>query len=315
MTERHLSDNQISEYALGLMGADARSSVEEHLGGCGACAEHVRAVEHALSLATPPDTPAASDERVEASWQVVVGHIGASVQDPSSASDMAGATQPAADITQPAGGITPPAGDITQPERGERTGSLRSRWADWLRPAFGGMPQWSWQMAQVVILAGVGFAAAWYLAGQGWLPGTQPAPELQQGGQSPSIESTREWLAANGYAEQLEVLLLDLARGQESTGDALTPMVKEVSRNLLTDARWYRRAADRAGDPLLADLLSEIEIVLLAVATVPEGQEDDLVTILRDLIDEQDLLWRLRSVRPGDASSPERDQATFGSSG
>ncbi len=211
--------------------------------------------------------------------------------------------------------VTELEGGTTQPTRGEWTSSRRSRWANWFRPAFGGMPQWSWQMAQVVILAGLGFAAAWYLAGQGWLPGTQPAPELQQGGQSPSIESTRGWLAANGYAEQLEVLLLDLARGQGPSGEALTPTVKEVSRSLLTDARWYRRAADRAGDPLLADLLSEIEIVLLAVATVPEGQEDDLVTILRDLIDEQDLLWRLRSVRPAGALSPERDQATFGSSG
>lgn len=238
---------------------------------------------------------------MERSWQAVLGHVAASAQDPSRASSMAR--------------VTELEGGTTQPTRGEWTSSRRSRWANWFRPAFGGMPQWSWQMAQVVILAGLGFAAAWYLAGQGWLPGTQPAPELQQGGQSPSIESTRGWLAANGYAEQLEVLLLDLARGQGPSGEALTPTVKEVSRSLLTDARWYRRAADRAGDPLLADLLSEIEIVLLAVATVPEGQEDDLVTILRDLIDEQDLLWRLRSVRPAGALSPERDQATFGSSG
>jgi hypothetical protein len=301
MTERHLSDNQISEYALGLMDEAGRGTVETHLEDCGACAEQVRAVEHALSLATPPHVPAPSDERVEASWQAVLGQVAASAQDPSHASGVAPVLEPAV--------------DSAQPTRGGRTGSLRSRWADWFRPAFGGMPQWSWQMAQVIVLAGVGFAAAWYLAGQGWLPGTQPAPELQQGGQAPSIESTRGWLAANGYAEQLEVLLLDLARGQESSGETLTPTVKEVSRSLLTDARWYRRAADRSGDPLLADLLAEIEIVLLAVATVPEGQEDDLVTILRDLIDEQDLLWRLRSVRPGDASSPEGGQATLGSSG
>jgi len=301
MTERHLSDNQISEYALGLMDAGGRRTAEAHLEECGACAEQVRAVEHALRLATPPHVPTASGEQVETSWQAVLSHVVASAQDPSRASGVARVTEPE--------GVT------TQPTRGERTSSRGSRWADWFSPAFGGMPLWSWQMAQVVILAGLGFTAAWYLAGQGWLPGTQPAPELQQGGQSSSIESTRGWLAANGYAEQLEVLLLDLARGRESSGDALTPTVKEVSRSLLSDARWYRRAADRAGDPLLADLLSEIEIVLLAVATVPEGQEDDLVTILRNLIDEQDLLWRLRSVRPADAGSPERDQATFGSSG
>jgi hypothetical protein len=301
MTERHLSDNQISEYALGMMDAGDRGTVEAHLEGCAACADQVKAVGHALSLATPPQVPTASDEQVEASWQAVVGQVAALAQDPSRAGS--------------ADRVSAAAGDSAQSERGERSGSLRSRWSDWLRPAFGGMPQWSWQMAQVVILAGVGFAAAWYLAGQGWLPGTQPVPELQQGGQSPSIESTRGWLAANGYAEQLEVLLLDLARGQESSGETLTPTVKEVSRSLLTDARWYRRAADRSGDPLLADLLAEIEIVLLAVATVPEGQEDDLVAILRDLIDEQGLLWRLRSVGPGDDSSVDRDRATFGSSG
>ncbi len=301
MTERHLSDNQISEYALGLMGAKEGRAAEAHLNECCACAEQVGAIEHALDLATPPHIPTASDEQVEASWQAVLGHLPASAQDPSRASRLARVPRLESSSAQPTGR--------------ERTGPRRSRWADWLRPAFGGMPQWSWQMAQVVILAGLGFAAAWYLAGQGWLPGTQPAPELAQGMRSPSIESTRGWLVANGYADQLEVLLLDLARGQEPSADALTPTVKEVSRNLLTDARWYRRAADRAGDPLLAELLSEIEIVLLAVATVPEGQEDDLVTILRKLIDEQDLLWRLRSVRPGEASPPERDQATFSSFG
>lgn len=301
MTKRHLNDHQISDYALGLMDAEGRHAAEAHLDGCGTCAEQARAVELALSLATPPHVPAVSDEQVEASWQAVLGHVAVSVQDPSSAASLARDPELA--------------GDTGQLTKGERAGSRRYLWADWFRPPFVGMPQWSWQMVQVVILAGLGFAAAWYLAGQGWLPGTQPAMESAQGGQSPSIESTRGWLAANGYAEQLEVLLLDLARGQEPTGDALTPTVKEVSRDLLTDARWYRSAADRAGDPLLADLLAEIEIVLLAVATVPEGQEDDLVTILRDLIDEQDLLWRLRSVRPGEASQPDRDPATFGSSG
>jgi hypothetical protein len=147
------------------------------------------------------------------------------------------------------------------------------------------------------------------------LPGTQPLPDVPQQGSSTSLDSARDWLAANGYADQLEVLLLDLARAEEPSGTALTPTVKEVSRNLLTDARWYRRAADRAGDPVLADLLSQIEIVLLAVATVPEGQEDDLVATLRDLIDDQNLLWRLRSVRKDEASAPSRDVAKFGSSG
>jgi hypothetical protein len=113
----------------------------------------------------------------------------------------------------------------------------------------------------------------------------------------------------------LEILLLDLARGEDPSGTSLTPAVKEVSRDLLTDARWYRRAADQAGDPVLVDLLSEVELVLLAVATVPEGQEDDLVEILRDLIDDQDLLWRLRSVREDEASRPESDFSTIGSSG
>ena len=301
MTERHLDDNRISEYALGIMDAEEARAAQAHLNKCGACAEQVRAVEHALNLATPPQIPTASKEQVEASWQAVLGQVAASAQAPAGAGRLARVAQPESSTAQPAAG--------------EMAGSHRPRWADWLRPTFAGMPQWSWQMAQVVVLAGLGFAAAWYLAGQGWLPGAQPVPELAQGGQSPSIESTRGWLAANGYAEQLEVLLLDLARGQEPTGDALTPTVKEVSRNLLTDARWYRRAADRAGDPQLADLLAEIEIVLLAVATVPEGQEDDLVTVLRDLIDGQDLLWRLRSVRPGEASPPKRDPITVGSSG
>jgi hypothetical protein len=258
------------------MDASELAATRAHVGDCADCAERLDSVERALSRATPPQVPQVGAEQVDASWHAILDQVATPVQ----------------------------------AQRKERT-----RLLDWLFPSFEGMPQWSWQMAQIVILAGLGFAAAWYLAGQGWLPGTQPLPDVSQRAGTPSIESTRDWLAANGYAEQLEVLLLDLARGDDPSGTALSPTVKEVSRNLLTDARWYRRAADRAGDPVLVDLLSEIEIVLLAVATVPEGQEDDLVATLRDLIDDQNLLWRLRSVRKDEVSAPSREVATFGSSG
>ena len=301
MTEPHLSDNQISEYALQLMDTDRRGAAEAHLSRCVVCAAQVASVEAALSLASATQVPVANTEQVEASWQVILDHVAAAANDESAVSSVDQAQAPSS------GGVPTAAGDRTEPHR---TG-----WVDWFRPVFAGMPTWSLQMAQVVILAGLGFAAAWYLAGQGWLPGTQPPQEITQEGSSPSVDSTRSWLAANGYAEQLEVLLLDLAHGDDRSGAALTPTVKEVSRNLLTDARWYRRAADRSGDPVLTELLSEIELLLLAVATVPDGQEGELVAILRDLIDEQDLLWRLRSVRPGEASPTDRDPVAIGTSG
>ena len=105
-------------------------------------------------------------------------------------------------------------------------------------------------------------------------------------------------MAANGYGSRLEALLLGVARGSsDGNGGDVAPAAREVSRELLTDNRFYQRVALRNDDAAVSDLLARIEIILLALATAPEGQEQEAVNALREFIDESDLLGEIRAVR------------------
>lgn len=180
---------------------------------------------------------------------------------------------------------------------GEREVSRSPRWWQTLFPA---APDWSWNMAQVAALLVVGFGAAWIAASRGLLPGTRPddvpaVVSTPDPGGAGDLAPDRAWLAASGYSGRLEALLLGVAKG-EGTNDVATA-ARQVSRQLLQDNRLYERIARRKDDDAVADLFSRIEIVLLALATAPEGQEEEVIGMLREFIDDSDVLGDLRAVK------------------
>jgi len=215
-------------------------------------------------VSKPPEFPAARPEQIEASWRAIEARI-TEAEKPASA--------------------------------GEHAVSRSPRWWQTLFPA---APAWSWQMAQVAALLVVGFGAAWIAASRGLLPGTRfdDAPAVvgaPDPGVAGDVAPDRAWLAATGYSSRLEALLLGVAKG-EGTKD-VAPAARQVSRQLLQDNRLYERIARRKDDNAVADLLSRIEIVLLALATAPEGQEEEVIGMLREFIDDSDVLGDLRAVK------------------
>lgn len=227
-------------------------------------------------ITAPPEYPPATRKQVEATWQAIVREVEATAETGARETSVAAAED------------------------------QRSRpvWLGWLLPT---APAWSLQLVKVAALLVVGFAAAWYAAGRGWLPGSRrqvaAIPETPDARAVDRDATSRSWLAMNGYGERLEVLLLGLTRGQTG-GAGVSPTVREVSRELLTDSRLYRRVAERLGDPALSELLSRVETILLALATVPEGQEEQLVKDLRGFIDESGLLSDIRDVRSAVPTMP-----------
>lgn len=228
-------------------------------------------------LTTPPELPAAPPEQVEATWRAIEARI-------------------------------------TEAEKataaGEREGSGLTHW---LFPA---KPTWAWQAARVAALLVVGFGAAWIAASRGWLPGTAvdevpvvaPAPDAAA---ESDATPDRAWLAATDYGGRVEALLLGVAKG-EGTGD-VAPIARRVSRELLQDNRLYERIARRNDDADVAELLDRIEIVLLALATAPEGQEQEVIGMLRGFIDDSDVLGDLRAVRSTVPQFPRVQPAATGS--
>ena len=178
--------------------------------------------------------------------------------------------------------------------------------------AFPAVPSWSRQLVKVAALLVVGFGVAWFAAERGWLPLTSPPQVATLPDDPVSGVPDRTWLAGSDYGDRLEALLLGVSRGSTAGNGDVAPAAREVSRELLNDNRFYQRVARRHGDPELSDLLARIEIVLLAVATAPEGQEQEAVNALREFIDETDLIGEIRDVRSTVPKMP-RARLTSGS--
>lgn len=209
-------------------------------------------------VSKPPEFPPATREQIEQSWQAIVTHV------EEHAPARAGVAAP---------------------------GALRALWGR----MFPAAPTWSLQAAQVAALLVVGFGAAWIAASAGWLPGTAPPEVATVMTPRPDTTPNRAWLAANDYSSRLEALLLGVAKGDGD--DEIAPAAREVSRKLLDDNRMYERVALRNNDQALADLLSRVETILVMLATAPEGQEQDVINLLREYIDGSDMLGELRAVQ------------------
>lgn len=229
-------------------------------------------------VSTPPEFPPASRERVEQTWSAIVAHIEEN-------------EVPQAAKTRPAFGV---------------------RWVNRLVSRLPAAPAGSWQLAKVAALIVIGFGAAWIGARQGWLPGTDPTDAVST---LTDVDAgpDRTWLAADDYGSRLEALLLGVTAGDSSASAAVVPTAREVSRGLLNDNRRYQRVAERKGDPALSELLSRMEIILLALATAPEGQEQEVIDALREFIDERDVLGDLREVRSSVPRIPRPRAVTTGS--
>jgi len=224
-------------------------------------------------LSKPPEFPPATREQVEHTWESIAVQVEAS--------------RAAEAQTH---GVAEPKPVAKATKRGPLSG-----WRETLFPV---APAWSLQFARVAALLVVGFLGAWYAANQGWLPGTATTPvaSVPDAAGTDATEPNRDWMAANDYGERLEALLLGLARGDAVSAEA-GAVVREVSREMLSDNRFYRRVAESNDDASLSDLLSRVEIILLVLATAPEGQEDEVIDNLRQFIGEGDLINELREVR------------------
>ena len=233
-------------------------------------------------VSKPPEFPPAKREQVEQTWQAIAGHIEAQQ------ASLARHARPA-------------------------TKTDRLALPDWLQSLSPGAPAWSWQLAKVAALIVIGFGVAWIAAGQGWLPGTTPAEVVSVPEGPGDSAPDRAWLAANGYGSRLEGLLLGVAKGDSAADGGVATAARAVSRELLNDNRFYQRVAKRNDDEVLSELLSRVEVILLALATAPAGQEQEVINILREFINESDLLDELREVQSSVPKLPWPRVTTIGS--
>lgn len=154
-------------------------------------------------------------------------------------------------------------------------------------------------IAAVVILAT--FLAGRFSIPSG-APGVEPGLDREVAGAAPGQVQERVLLVAlSDHVEESQVLLLELAN--RGAGVAASPLDRQRAEELLRASRLYRQSACRLGDVATADLLEDLERLLLDVSHAPESGEGRKT--IQDRIRERDLLFKLRVL---DASFKSREQ-------
>jgi hypothetical protein len=167
---------------------------------------------------------------------------------------------------------------------GERM-EKRSRWRSW---SFGWRPLFA-AVALAVLIVGA------FLAGQKW---QKPAARQMAGRQSGNDSGVRErvlLVAVGDHLERSQMVLVELANaGAPAAGRLDISYEQQTAEDLLESNRLYRQTAATNGDVATADLLEELERVLLEVAHSPSEVSARQLEDLRKQIEDRGILFKVK---------------------
>jgi anti-sigma factor RsiW len=170
--------------------------------------------------------------------------------------------------------------EMTPPDRPEDYGArVWEKVAERL-PKRRSLRSYYWLAAAAAVLAAT-FLAGRFTAG--------PPEDLARKGQ---IRERILLVALSDHLEQSKVLLLEVVNRDETTGSTIAPLERERAAELLQASRLYRQTANQVGEVATADVLEELERILLDVSQGPESLEAR--EALKSRIEERDMLFKLR---------------------
>jgi len=141
------------------------------------------------------------------------------------------------------------------------------------------------------------------LGSRSWREVTAPAPAASERSTEAEMNETREralFAALGGHLEQTELLLVELMNAPERGGDF--EFEQSAASDLVASGRLYRATAEQTGHRALAAMLEDLEPVLVEVARGPAQVDRATVRSLRERIDDEGLLFKVR------AAPDERDR-------
>ena len=175
--------------------------------------------------------------------------------------------------------------ELTPPERPSDYGARVWERVSKELPATKRSRPYYWLAAAAVLLA------ATFLAGRFTArPDADDLVELARAGQ---IRERILLVALSDHLEQSQVLLLEVVnRGDDGSASPLAPLERERAAELLQASRLYRQTAYQVGEVAAADVLEDLERILLDVSQGPESLEARQG--LKSRIEERDMLFKLR---------------------
>src|SRR5687768_7856753 len=172
-------------------------------------------------------------------------------------------------------------------------GFERIAWAR-LEPALDGnksgwktfwFPQWA-LAGGVAALVLVAFVAG-RVSSVNPTPGSTPIVEIDPG---------RVLQAEVGdHLDRTTMMLVELANAETDHADVLAGE-QDRAVDLVAANRLIRQSAEQSGDVLIADVLEDLERVLMEIANAPADASSNDLTGLQSRITDEDLLFRLRVI-------------------
>lgn len=154
--------------------------------------------------------------------------------------------------------------------------------------------RWRWMMPRLAVAASIGIlVVAAFTAGRIW--------ERPQAARSTPVESDQSVnerllrVEVEDHLERSQRVLAELVNADYEIGGPI-PGDRARAADLVAAGRLYRRSAEQIGDAEIGRLLEDLERVLVEVANGPTDIAPDDLTRLRQRIDEQDLVFRVRVV-------------------
>jgi hypothetical protein len=111
-----------------------------------------------------------------------------------------------------------------------------------------------------------------------------------------SVEPKRVLQAAVGdHLDRTQMMLVELVNAESGHADVLASEQPRAA-DLVAANRVIRQSALQAGDAQIADVLEDLERVLLEIANAPADATSKEITDLQSRITTEDLLFRLRVI-------------------
>ena len=164
---------------------------------------------------------------------------------------------------------------------------------------------WTWRSlvavaSQAALLVAIGFGGwSWWQSARTndpAVPGADAtaAVDAAERARRQDAQERALFAALDGHLEQTKLLLVELMNGPDRGGDF--GFERSTAEDLVASGRLYRATAEQTGHRALAVMLEDLEPVLVEVARGPDRMAPGVVRSLRERIDDEGLLFKVRAV-------------------
>ena len=154
--------------------------------------------------------------------------------------------------------------------------------------------RWNAMVPRLAVAASIGvLLVAAFTAGRIWE--RPPAGSSARGVDEQNLNERLLRAEVEDHLERSQRMLVELVNADYQIG---APANGDQARaaDLVAAGRLYRRSAEQLGDSEIGSLLEDLERVLVEVANGPDDRGPEDLTRLRQRIDDQDLVFRVRVV-------------------